>query len=60
MAVYRIEFLDHGQNVRATAEIECADNAQAIKEAHEAHVPSIGFGFDVWQGDRLVYQHKRR
>lgn len=59
MALYRIDFLDHGQNVRATAEIDCADDAEAIEEAHLAHVPSIGFGFDIRQGERLVYQHRR-
>jgi hypothetical protein len=46
--------------VRATAEIECVNDAQAIKEAHGAHVPQIGFGFDVWEGERLVYQHRRQ
>lgn len=60
MALYRIEFLDHGLNVRATAEIECADDVEAIKEAHDAHVPQIGFGFDVWEGNRLVHQHRRQ
>lgn len=60
MARYRIEFLDQGLNVRATDEIECADDAQAIKEAHDVHVPQIGFGFDVWEGVRLSYQHRRQ
>lgn len=44
--------------MRATAEIECAGDAKAIKEAHNAHVPFTGFGFNIWQAERLASQHR--
>ncbi len=60
MPLYIIQFLDPAENVRATAELECADDAEAIKEVHERAASGYCFGFDTWEAERLVYQQRRR
>ncbi len=57
MPPYRIEFKNHGGHVYGTEHIVCANDAEAIASAHRHHVPGIGYGFDLWEGDRLVHAH---
>jgi hypothetical protein len=60
MAVYTLNHVDHGGNVWASDEIECDDDASAITAAHREFLHSIGFGFDLMEGERLVYSHRKR
>ena len=59
MTTYLVEFFDHGKNVRMAEWIICDDDAHAIRRARDLDVVKIGLGYNVWQGDRLVYQHRR-
>jgi len=50
MALYRVHFLDHGDNIRATHHVEHADDEAAIVNAHRLKVlPHLGSGFEVWR-----------
>jgi hypothetical protein len=40
-------------------ELEMHDDEAAIEQAHRIHLQSSGGGFEVWQGNRLVYNHRR-
>jgi hypothetical protein len=57
--VYRVEFVDHGNNVRGVERIERATDAEAIGAAHEMNIPTFIAGFDVWERDRLVHQYRK-
>jgi hypothetical protein len=59
MALYLLEFVDHGGNAFSTHEIEHDDDESAIEHAHRLHAPNIGAGFDLWHGDRLVHRDRR-
>ena len=59
MAVYRVHFVDHGDNIYHTDYVEHEHDEAAIEAARRIDVPAIGAGFDLWQGDRLVYRHRR-
>ena len=52
MVVYRMHFVDHGDNVYLTQYIERQDDADAIEAARRMNAPSIGAGFELWQDDR--------
>ncbi len=59
MARYRVHFLDFGDNVRTVQEIDQDDDKAAIEAAQRLNVlPRISLGFEVWQDDRLVHQHR--
>jgi hypothetical protein len=56
MALYRVDFLDHGGNVYATNRFEHDDDAAAVAAAHLLNVlPHISAGFEVWQD---VHHHR--
>jgi hypothetical protein len=58
MLQYRIDFLGDTGDVLAMHEIDYSDDRAAIASAHLINgFPSIGAGFKVWRGDRLVYHH---
>jgi hypothetical protein len=57
--MYRVEFVDHGDNVRGVERIERATDAEAIETAHKLNIPTFIAGFDVWQDDRLVIRHRK-
>jgi hypothetical protein len=57
--MYRVEFVDHGDNVRGVERIERASDAEAIEAAHKMNVPTFIAGFDVWEEDRLVHRHRK-
>jgi hypothetical protein len=58
MALYRVHFVDHGGNVFHTRELEHDDDETAVEQASRLHVPGIGAGFGVWEGDRLAQRHR--
>lgn len=58
MALYRVHFVDHGDNIYLTQDIEHRDDAAAIEAARRMNAPSIGAGFELWQDDRLVHRHR--
>jgi hypothetical protein len=58
MPLYRVHFVDHGDNVYPTEYMEHDDDQEAIAVAQRMNVPSIGAGFDVWNDDRLVHRHR--
>ena len=60
LPIYRIEFVDHGENVRGTDEIACDADGEAIALAHDRDIPTIGNGFDLWHQERLVHRHRGR
>jgi hypothetical protein len=59
MALYRVHFLDFGDNVLATHLIEHEDDDAAVSAAHSLNVlPHISAGFEVWDDERLVHAHR--
>jgi len=55
MALYRVHFIDYGDNVRATHIIEQDNDEAAIAAAHQLNVlPHLSAGFEVWEDERLV------
>jgi len=58
MPIYRVHFVDHGGNVYSTEHVEHDSDDEAVKAAHRLNVPSIGAGFDLWEDERLVHQHR--
>jgi hypothetical protein len=58
MLPYRIEFFDETGRVFAMHEIDYGDDRAAIAGGHEINgSPTIGAGFRIWQGGRLVHHH---
>ena len=58
MALYRVHFFDHGDNIRVTHDIDHDDDDAAIAAAHQLNVlPHMSAAFEVWQDGRLVYRH---
>ncbi|HTW54047.1 MAG TPA: hypothetical protein VME45_19325 [Stellaceae bacterium] len=59
MARYRVHFMDHGENIYATHQVERSNDEAAVAAAHQPNVmPQLGAGFEVWEDDRLVHQHR--
>ena len=59
MATYRVHFVDHGNNVFRTEEVEHEDDETVIEQMHRSYGSSrIGAGFDIWDGERLVHRHR--
>ena len=58
LMIYRVHFVDHGGAIYDTVLVEHDDDEAAIRQVHRINVPGIGAGFDVWQGNRLVYQNR--
>ena len=58
MALYRVHFVDHGDNVYATEYVDHDSDGDAIRAAHAHDVPSVGAGFDLWDDERFVYRHR--
>ena len=59
IATYRIEFVDHGDNVYGTEHVEHDDEEALIKELRVRNTHGIGYGYDVWDGERLVHRHRK-
>jgi len=59
MALYCVHFLDHGNNIYATHHVEHDDDEAAIAAAYRLNImPHLGSGFEVWEDERLVHQHR--
>jgi hypothetical protein len=59
MALYRIHFFDHGDNIRLTHHIADDDDEAAIAAAHRLNVlPHMTARFEVWDDERLVHRHR--
>ena len=58
MAHYRVHFVDRDDNVHDAVHAEHDDDEAAIEHAHRINVPSIGAGFEIWEGERLVHRHR--
>jgi len=55
MIRYRAYFMDHGDNVRGSADFEADDDERAKVYAHRMWGGcSIGSGYEIWHDERLV------
>ena len=54
MPVFSVRFRTDGGEIFSIKDIDCSCDDEAIKASHFLNVPSIGNGFELWQGDRLV------
>jgi hypothetical protein len=59
MAIYQVNFVDHGDNVYASESIEHDDEPALVETLRRRHTHGIGAGFDIWEGDRLIYRHRK-
>ena len=57
--IYRVQFVDHGNNVRGVERIERATDAEAIEAAHKMNIPTFISGFDVWEHDQLIHRYRK-
>ena len=58
MATYRVHFVDHGDNIYLSQDIERLTDEEAIAAVHRINSAAIGAGFEIWEGDRLVHRHR--
>ena len=59
MPFYIIKFKNHGGHVFGVEGFAAEHDEAAIEKAHFKHVPAIGYGFDLWDGDRLVHSYPK-
>lgn len=57
MPLYRVDFLDRGDNIYRMDYIECFHDEGAIAVARRLNV-SIGVIFEIWQDERLVHREQ--
>ena len=57
MPLYHCLFVDHGDNVYSRASFHADDDDAAVVYARTVYDNSIGKGFELWQGDRLIHKH---
>jgi DNA-binding response OmpR family regulator len=57
---YRVHFVDRDDRVIDATQLASWNDQAAMLEAHRIAIPSIGNGFDVWHGARLVHRYRRR
>jgi hypothetical protein len=57
MAGYRLYFLDDNGRIRDAAEFECADDVEALTQAHSR---ADGRDMELWSGARVVSKIARR
>jgi len=60
MAAYEIRFIDDANRTYSVERVRCNDVVEAIAKAQELNVASIGAGFEVWHGEKLVHRAGRR
>jgi hypothetical protein len=60
MALYLIHDVDHDDNICGTCELSLDRDEAAIEVAYRRMVPAISAGFEVWEKDRFVHEHRRR
>ena len=59
MAVYRVDYFDHGGYVYSTEYVEHDDDDTVIECLRHLNDHGIGAGYSIWEGDRLVHEHRR-
>jgi len=55
MALYRIHFVTHSDDIFGTEYFDSEEDTQAINQAFSVYRSGIGKGYEVWQGDRHVH-----
>lgn len=55
MALYRAHFLNHGGHVFSVTHFDAEDDEEAKAYAAAAFESTVGKGYEIWQGDRLVH-----
>ena len=55
MALYRAHFLDHGGNVFSAEDFHAEHDEAAKAYAAAVFQTTIGKGYEIWHGDRLVH-----
>ena len=55
MASYRAHFLNHGGHVFSVEDFHAEHDEAAKAYAAEVFQSTIGKGYEIWQGDRLVH-----
>src|SRR4051812_15033696 len=58
MALYRVHFADHGDNIYFTEYHEHDSDDAVIETAMRRNAQSIGAGFEIWDDERLVHRHR--
>ena len=58
MALYRLQFVDYGNAIYLTQDIEYDHDEHVIEAAQRVNIPNVSAGFEVWEGDRLVHRHR--
>ncbi len=54
MPVYSVRFRTHGGEIYSIKDIDCPNDEGALKASLFLNVPTIGNGFELWEGERLV------
>ena len=49
MALYRLQFVDYGNAVYLTQDIEYDHDEQVIEAAQRVNIPNVSAGFEVWE-----------
>ena len=55
MPSYRADFLDHGGNVFSVTHFDAEHDDAAKAYAADVFESTIGKGYEIWHGDRLVH-----
>jgi len=58
MGLYQVHFVDHGGNVYHTEYHECDSDGAVIDAVTRRNTPTIGAGFEIWDKERLVHNHR--
>ena len=59
MAWYRLYFLDSGGRITAAENLEADTDGGAIDKARRVFAGTDFFGFELWQGSRLLHKESR-
>ena len=54
MPVYSVRFRTHSGEIYSIRDVDCIGDEEALKASLFLNVPSIGNGFELWHGERLV------
>ena len=60
MTHYQVRFVDHGDRVFGTAEMDAVRDDEVIESARRIHSHGIGKGYEIWDGERRVHIEVRR
>jgi len=60
MPSYTVHFVDHDGNSYEIDKFDCVNDDEAVTRGHKLKFPFTGAGFDIWDGKRLVHQHRSK